>query len=185
MNLYPGFDQRIVIETWHKGVTRLFGLRDFRVMYANNQELAVSTSAWLVLDKKTGRPVKPDGITKLNITKTEHHAIKEMPDKIEPPEDPDTEKLIEPGYTDFDINQHVNAGRYIEWIQDLYPPDFYKKYQISEFRINYLNETRFNEKIRIFSNRESIQNREFSKIEGRISSTDTPAFRANLHWIKI
>jgi medium-chain acyl-[acyl-carrier-protein] hydrolase len=184
VNRYPGFDQRIIINTWHKGVNRLFGLRDFRILDTDNHELVLATSAWLVIDKKTGRPVRPDVFTETSKSKTDHHAIKEIPDKIDPIADHETEKLIDPGYTDFDINQHVNAGRYIEWIQDLYTPEFYKNYQISEFRINYLNETRFDEKIRIYSRKESIQNSVFSMVEGRISSTDTPAFRASICWTK-
>ena len=126
VNRYPGFDQRVVVETWHKGINRLFGLRDFRILDMDNRELVLATSAWLVLDKNSGRPVKPDGFTELYKPKTEYHAIKEIPDKIDPLPGHETEKIIEPGYTDFDINLHVNAGRYIEWIQDTYIPEFYK-----------------------------------------------------------
>lgn len=184
VNRYPGFDQKIVIETWHKGVNRIFGLRDFRILDIDGHDLVLATSAWLVLERKTGRPVRPDGFTELYRSKTEHHAIKEIPDKIDPLADHDVEKLIEPGYTDFDINLHVNAGRYIAWIQDLYSPEFYKSYQISEFQINYLNETRFDEKIRIFSRQESIKNSQLSRVEGRINSNDNPAFRATVFWTK-
>ncbi len=184
VNRYPGFDQRIVIETWHKGINRLFGLRDFRMLDIDGHELVLATSAWLVLEKKTGRPVRPDGFTELYRSRTEHHAIMELPDKIDPLTDPDDEKLITPGYTDFDINWHVNAGRYIAWIQDLSAPEFYKTYQISEFQINYLNETRFDEKIRIFSRQDSIQNNQHSIVEGRINSTGNPAFRAYVSWTK-
>ncbi|KPK86501.1 MAG: hypothetical protein AMS27_04880 [Bacteroides sp. SM23_62_1] len=184
VNHYPCFEDRIVIETWHKGVNRLFGLRDFRILDVNNQELVLATSAWLMLDKNTGRPVRPDGFADLYNFKTDHHAIKEIPDKIDPLLNHDTEKIIEPGYTDFDINKHVNAGRYIAWIQDLYSPGFYNKYQIAEFQINYLNETRFEDKIIVFSHLNLKNSNHYTRVEGKIISTDNPAFRAYLCWTK-
>ena len=181
---YPGFDQKINIQTWHKGVGRLFGLRDFRIIEKDGQELALATSAWLILDKNTGRPIRPEKFPELQNSKTDYHAINELPDKLESLTEYHNVKLIDPGYTDLDINFHVNAGKYIAWIQDLYSPDFYNKFQISEFQINYLNETRFGEKIRILSHDEPLENELISKIEGRINDTDNPAFRASIVWDK-
>lgn len=178
---YPGFNQKINIQTWHKGMDRLFGLRDFR-MLCEGQEMAVATSAWIILDKNNGRPVRPEKFIELYTSKTDHHAINELPDKLESLAESDHIKLIEPGYTDLDINVHVYAGKYIAWIQDLYTPDFYNKHQIAEFQINYLNETRFGEKLRILSLDEPVENKLISVIEGRIDGTDNPAFRARLIW---
>ena len=181
---YPGFDQKINIQTWHKGVGRLFGLRDFRIIEKDGQEMALATSAWLILDKNTGRPIRPEKFPELQNSKTNYHAINELPDKLESLTEYHNIKLIDPGYTDLDINFHVNAGKYISWIQDLYSPDFYNKFQISEFQINYLNETRFGEKIRIMSHDEPRGNELISKIEGRINVTDNSAFRASVVWNK-
>jgi medium-chain acyl-[acyl-carrier-protein] hydrolase len=181
---YPGFEQKINIQTWHKGVGRLFGLRDFRILDKNGQELALATSAWLILDKKNGRPVRPEKFTELYNSKMDYYAINELPDKLQPLSEYDQSKLIDPGYTDLDINVHVNAGKYIAWIQDLYPPDFYSKFLIAEFQINYLNETRYGQKIRILSRQESTESQLSSRIEGRIDGTDNPAFRAHIIWNK-
>lgn len=179
---YPEFEQKINIQTWHKGVGRLFGLRDFRIIDNDKQEIALATSAWIILDKKTGRPIRPEKFSELYNSKMDYHAINELPDKLESVTEYDNVKLIDPGYTDLDINFHVNAGKYISWIQDLYSPDFYNKFQISEFQINYLNETRFGEKIRILSKEELYENKPVSKIEGRIDGTDNPAFRSRILW---
>jgi acyl-ACP thioesterase len=178
---YPDFDQKIKIETWHKGVDRLFGLRDFR-MYCNGTEMALATTAWLILDKKTGRPVRPDKFTELHHSKTAFSAINEIPDKLGSLAESDNIKWIQPGYTDLDINVHVNAGKYITWIQDLYSPDFYKKNQVADFQINYLNETRYGEKVRILWKDVFAENQLNSLIEGRIDETDDPAFRARINW---
>jgi len=181
---YPGFDQKINIQTWHKGVGRLFGLRDFRITDKDGQAQALAASAWLILDKKTGRPIRPEKFTELQNSKMDYHAINEIPEKLEPLTEFQNVKIIDPGYTDLDINFHVNAGKYIAWIQDLYPPEFYNKFQVSEFQINYLNETRFGERLRILSFDEPDDGPVSSKIEGRIDGTENPAFRAQINWQK-
>jgi len=179
---YPGFDQKIKIQTWHKGVGRLFGLRDFRIMDKEGQEQVLAASAWLILDKHTGRPIKPDRFSELQNSKMDYHAIKEIPEKIEQLNEYQKVKFVEPGYTDLDINVHVNAGKYIAWIQDLYPPDLYTRFRISEFQINYLNETRFGSRVQIFSYEGSHGENLFTNIEGRIDGTESPAFRARITW---
>jgi medium-chain acyl-[acyl-carrier-protein] hydrolase len=181
---YPGFDQKINIQTWHKGIGRLFGLRDFRIIDKEGHVQVLATSAWLILDKKTGRPIRPERFSELHNSKMDFHAINEIPEKLEPLTNYQKVKLIEPGYTDLDLNFHVNAGKYIAWIQDLYPPDFYRNFQISEFQINYLNETRFGSKVQIFSFEEPLGETLFTNIEGRIEGKDTPAFRAHIGWSK-
>lgn len=185
MNKYPGFEQKVHIQTWHKGIEKLFGLRDFRIIEKDGQETSLATSAWLILDKKTGRPIRPDKFTELHDTKTDHHAIREIPEKLEPVTKSDKTRIIEPGYTDLDINSHVNAGKYIAWIQDLYPLEFYDTFRISEFQINYLNETRVGEKVRILAMEESHENNPVSHVEGRIDENGNPAFRARIKWSRI
>jgi acyl-ACP thioesterase len=181
---YPGFEQKLHIHTWHKGVGRLFGLRDFRIIDKEGGEQALATSAWLILDKQTGRPINPERFPELQNSKTDYHAISEIPEKLGPLTSCQKVKIIEPGYTELDLNFHVNAGRYIAWIQDLYPPDFYKKFQISEFQINYLNETRFGSAVRIMSAEEYAGENMRTIIEGQIDGTEHPAFRALVTWSK-
>jgi medium-chain acyl-[acyl-carrier-protein] hydrolase len=179
---YPGFEQKINIQTWHKGVGRLFGLRDFRINDKDGHEQVLAATAWLILDKNTGRPIRPERFTELQNSKMDYHAINEIPEKLEPLSDYKKVKLIDPGYTDLDINFHVNAGKYIAWIQDLYSPDFYTKFRISEFKINYMNETRYGSKVKILYDEESVGEYFCTYIEGRIEGTESPAFRAAIKW---
>lgn len=181
---YPGIDQKIKIQTWHKGIDRLFGLRDFRIIDKEGQVQVLAASAWLILDKNTGRPIRPDRFKELHTTKMDYHAIDNIPEKLEPLSGHHKVRYINPGYTELDINFHVNAGRYVAWIQDLYTPDFYRNFQISEFKINYLNETRFGSKVQILIKEESSRENLLTDVEGRIDGTENPAFRAHLLWSK-
>ena len=58
MNNYPVWDDQIRVETWHNGMERLFGIRDFKVVDAAGNILGIATSAWLILDAQTRRPVR-------------------------------------------------------------------------------------------------------------------------------
>ncbi len=55
---YPVWDDKVSVETWHRGMERLFGLRDFRVMDQSGKILGKATTAWLILDSQTRRPVR-------------------------------------------------------------------------------------------------------------------------------
>src|SRR5512138_696524 len=50
----------VTVTTWPSGVARLFALREFRVTSAEHGEVATATSAWLLVDFKTRRPLRPD-----------------------------------------------------------------------------------------------------------------------------
>ena len=55
---YPVWDDRVRVETWHRGMERIFGLRDFRVESISGDTLGMASTAWLILDSKTRRPIR-------------------------------------------------------------------------------------------------------------------------------
>ncbi len=150
MNRYPVMDQPVRIETWPKGTSGLFYLRDYRMLSEEGSLLAEATSAWLILDGSTGRPKKAEPGGRFQYYKVDgKHAIKEVPDKLPSIQEPDDIIIQTAGYSDLDINRHVNAVKYIEWIQDTYPLAIYDANNVKEFQINYQSETRFGENIEI------------------------------------
>ena len=82
---YPKFDRNIVVETWTKGLNRLFALRDFCIYDQDKNVLALATTAWLALDKTTGRPARPEYMKQFHSLHAGRHAIEDVPDKIDPP----------------------------------------------------------------------------------------------------
>ena len=181
VNQYPDFGQNIVIETWTKGIDRLFALRDFCITDEQKNILAVATTAWLAIDKTSGRPGNPEYLKRFHSYHAGKDAIREVPKKIDPPDHSRIEASIPVHYTDLDINKHVNAGRYIAWIQDQFTIDHYLKKQIKIFQINYHNETRFGETVQLFV---SHVNKSCSQTlaEGKIESSGNTAFRARIEW---
>jgi acyl-ACP thioesterase len=44
------------------------------------------------------------------------------------------------GYTELDLNGHMNNTRYLDWVDDLLPSAFHKAHPVREFTVCYLAE---------------------------------------------
>lgn len=140
-----GVDDDIIIETWPKGVDKLFAMRDFRMYSADMQCIGKATSAWLMIDSHSGRPL----MLNQSMFNLPHFdvlpAIDQVPGKItEPPE----KTLIaerKVAYSDIDINRHVNNAKYLEYIFDALPAEISGSYKTCRLQVNYLKELRLGE----------------------------------------
>jgi acyl-ACP thioesterase len=179
VNNCPKFDQNINIETWTKGTNRLFALRDFCIRDQDKNVLALATTAWLALDKSTGRPARPEYMKQFHSFHAGKNAIEEVPGKLNPPESNQPESSVAVSYSDLDINEHVNAGRYIAWIQNHFKPEHYLRKEIKSFQINFHNETRFGETVQFYfsPDKETMTD---NLVEGKIKSSGITAFRAKI-----
>ncbi|MFC2113532.1 acyl-[acyl-carrier-protein] thioesterase [Bacteroidota bacterium] len=181
---YPLMDEIVIIETWPKKVDRLFFLRDYRMLSSDGRILAEATSAWLILDGNTGRPKKfEDKFNPHELFVADLHGIEAVPEKLAVIPEADKQQTIKAMYSDLDINNHVNAVKYIEWIQDFYTEEIYKSQNIEEFQINYQLETRFGEEVNVrMKNRQNED--PFDYFEGIRIVDQNPAFRARIKFGK-
>ena len=178
---YPKMYDFLKMETWPKGVSRLFAIRDYCLSTNSGKTVALATTAWIIVDAITGKPQRPDELVKhLNLDKP-RHGIEDVPDKLPPVSDPDINIKHTVSYTDLDINRHVNSGKYIEWIQDCFPGDRYDKQSIQEFQINFQSESRLGETINLKMMNEA-GNGNINFFEGSKESDGSVAIRARLEW---
>jgi acyl-ACP thioesterase len=54
----PKWKEDVVLKTWHKGLNRLFYLRDFIMTDSEGRERVKATTSWLVLNLETRRLVR-------------------------------------------------------------------------------------------------------------------------------
>lgn len=182
MHEYPSMDDRIIVETWPKGVNKLFFMRDYRILSADDKLLTTATTAWLILDGNTGRPKKmPENNSLHSFHIDDLHAIEPVPDKLPKITEPDRHRPVFARYSDLDINKHVNAVKYIEWVQDCYPQEIYEKQNVKEFQINYQSETRYGEEVQIRI-RNASRTDPFEYLEGIRASDENAAFRARVRF---
>lgn len=147
---YPSEGESIVVETWPKGVDRLFALRDFRFYDDGGRELGVGTTAWLVVKAENMRPAKPDSLDIQLPDFGLSPAIDQTPGKIDEPDEKKAITDFTVSYSDIDINRHTNNAKYVGYALDAIPPDLFENRQITTFRINFLAESKLGDRLSLF-----------------------------------
>lgn len=139
MDHYPVWDDRVGVETWHKGMNRLFGLRDFRVRDETGKVLGLASSAWLILDSQTRRPVRPESDV-LHDGQGSESVFDEALDKIHLPGQMTEMMQRQVLFSDLDIVGHVNNVKYMEWCIDALMLKESVDREIRELEINFVHE---------------------------------------------
>ncbi len=145
---YPAWDEKINVVTWHRGMDRLFGLRDFRVTGSAGELMGVASSAWLILDSRSRRPVRPTENV-LHDSMGTDAVFGEKLDKIRIPGPVEEMTLRRVVYSDLDIMGHVNNVKYIEWCIDALMEGQAIQKEFREFEINYMQEAMPGDEIRL------------------------------------
>lgn len=137
----PEWGNNVKLTTWPKGIDRLFAMREFSLENENGETLVLATSAWLLVDIDKSRPRKIETLPVSLLYPGAPHAIKEVPDKIQLPDNlmPVFKKPI--WLSDIDTNLHVNNAQYAKWICDCFPESQSRSRQLTSIQINFQDET--------------------------------------------
>jgi acyl-ACP thioesterase len=138
---YPIWGEEILLETWPAGIDGLAALRNFTISRSNGQKIIKGSSAWLVLDRETKKPLR-DISTLLKHLPDNHfpqNTAFEIP-RIKPAEGLVKTLTIPVLYCDLDANAHVNNNRFIEWITNAFDADWYRSKRIHNLTVSFLNE---------------------------------------------
>ena len=179
-NSLPSLGDEVRIETWPRGIDKIFALRDFLIYDCNNTLIGKATTSWLMIDGKTKRPIRTDILAQRLPHIEATSAIDEPCGKIENALNPEFINEVKVGYTDIDINQHLNNVRYIEYILNCFPTDLYKTNRINRLQVNFLSESRYNDLIRLYKTNAVGANSNYY-IEG-INQNEQKVFQASIEW---
>lgn len=119
---YPRWRETATLATWPAGADRLFAWRDFELSDATGATLGVATSAWLLVNEDSRRPIRmlPEiGAAALPRPRALTHDFRE---KLAPPERAEHERQFQVRRSDLDVNGHVNNVTFIEWVVESVPP---------------------------------------------------------------
>ncbi|MEG0518112.1 MAG: thioesterase [Bacteroidales bacterium] len=159
----PKWGDCVSMETWHKGKYGLCWLRDFSLCNQAGEEIAVATSSWVIMNTNTRRIERntifersPDII---NLTGS-RNVIDPPCDKIAVVPDPEFVRNHHVMYSDIDFNLHANNAKYIEWIMDSIPLEYFKQYKFREMQVNYISEAKFGDVIKISKHEIPLSDRE-------------------------
>jgi acyl-ACP thioesterase len=157
INIWPVWEDSIIIKTWHNGTDKLFALRNYEVYYPDGRHIASGTSSWLILDSNTKKIQRPDtALAQFNYNLKNDNSPLRYATKIEPAgEDGQLSPKFRVKVSDLDVNLHTNNVRYLKWVNDNYDLDFIMNNDPQSAEINYLAESRFNEEIMIRTSAEN------------------------------
>ena len=153
----PGWRDDVQIVTWHAGVLRLYGVREFRLTAAQGRELGTATSAWLLIDLESRRPTRPlEALPALD-----HHSAARILvdpfDKIPGPANPERETTLVARLADLDMNRHANNVSVISWALDALPDEVVLGGSLAELEIEFRAEVVLGDCIVVQAQRTSLE----------------------------
>lgn len=170
----PLWRDEVTLTTWHKGLNRLFFIRDFLMNDAAGNVKVRATTSWLVLNLETRRLVRDPELMDEG-TKCPEHAIETPADKVVIPKDAEMELAMEHvvSYSDVDLLGHANNAMYMHWAMDAVDYEITSKMPLKEVTINFNHEARRGDKVRIY--RTSVQKDDalYVYIEGKVEDVSS------------
>ena len=147
----PLWRDDVTLTTWHKGLNRLFFLRDFVMTDKDGRERVKATTSWLVLNLETRSMVRDPKLMEEGTVCTDN-AIETPADKVRMPRDveavPVYERVV--GYSDVDMLGHANNAMYMQWAMDAVDYELASSKPVKEFTINFNHEIKAGEKVTLY-----------------------------------
>lgn len=147
----PKWREDVTLATWHKGLNRLFFLRDFLMTDNDGNVKVKATTSWLVLNLDTRRLVRDPKLLDEGKTCTEN-VIETPADKVAMPKDAEVKLVMEheAAYSDLDMNGHVNNAMYMQWAMNAVNYEISSERPVKEFTINFNHEIKPQEIVSIY-----------------------------------
>ena len=148
----PLWRQVVNLKTWHKGVAKLFYLRDFILSDTEGNTMIKATTSWLIIDMNTRRLVRNSDLATSPDKCNKEDAIAEPADKVVVPVDiePELVRKHPVTWSEIDTNGHVNNVKYAVWALDAVKPEDIKERPLKELLINYDAEVMPGDTVKIY-----------------------------------
>ncbi len=144
---YPGWDQKIGVTTWTRGLKGAFALRDFEVHNQQDELLISATSEWLVLGMDDRKPKKTDLLNKFLPYALPNRKSLALTVAFNMNNELAMLGKHKVTYAELDLNQHVNTSYYIDWIMNHIPRSLPPNQVIEHFSITFLSECKLDQEI--------------------------------------
>lgn len=137
----PLWNEEIEIETWPQRPKRFEFERDYIVRDTEGNILVRAISSWVIMDIKT-RELRKTELIHVNYPDPvkEERAIDGKIGKLKPYCESELVYKKTVGYSDIDLNEHLNNSKYIDYIMDCFTCEEHKKYKAGSIQVSYVNE---------------------------------------------
>jgi medium-chain acyl-[acyl-carrier-protein] hydrolase len=145
MDINPRYRERIKIETWISKFKGFIGYREYRVLSEDDKFYGGFRGLWLYFDLEKRRPIPVDKIYYEQWAMRNKTAINyEINPSKKNIDNPDITKCFTVQRYDIDSNNHVNNVRYMQWLMESIPDEFYNKARMEYIQGTFLKETFYN-----------------------------------------
>ena len=147
----PKWREEVTLQTWHKGLNRLFFLRDFLMTDNNGNVRVKATTSCLVMNLETRRLVRDPNLMDAEGVCSEN-VIETPADKVQMPKDVEPELAMshKVEYSDVDMNAHANNAMYMQWAMDAVGYEVTSQRNVQSLTINFNNEIKPQEQVEIY-----------------------------------
>ncbi len=147
---FPSAGTKVIVKTWPKGwQQKIFGMRDFTLCGLDGGVFAQATTAWLLINTKTRRFVKPELLPTPLPDNNGLSAVNEPLEKLVHPAEMQEMRTFTASYSTLDLLGHVNNTHYIDWIFDCFSIEQIRGRKLDWLQINYSSEVKPDEQITI------------------------------------
>ena len=147
----PLWRDEITLTTWHKGLNRLFYIRDFVLTDKDGKERVKATTSWLVMNLENRRLVRDPKLVDMDGICTDD-AIETPADKVQMHKDVEAVYVMDHrvSYSDVDTNGHTNNAMYMQWAMDTVEYEIASTRPVKEVTINFNHETKAGDIISLY-----------------------------------
>lgn len=148
----PKWNEKVSISTYPLPPSLVRCDRECVITDEKGELVALSVGEWCILDHDTKKPRKVS--TSCYPFELDHVKDRRLPERAKrvvydfAPDDLVYERVIR--VTDMDLNYHTNNKSYTRFALDAFPSSLFKTKTVSEYQINFENQSYENETIQIF-----------------------------------
>lgn len=170
----PLWRDEITLTTWHKGLNRLFYIRDFVLTDKDGKERVKATTSWLVMNLENRRLVRDPKLVDMDGICTDD-AIETPADKVQMPKDIEAEYVMDHrvSYSDVDTNGHTNNAMYMQWAMDTVEYEIASTRPVKEVTINFNHETKAGDIVSLYRTSVEKDDGLHVFVEGRLGDVST------------
>ncbi len=140
MDRFPNLNEEILVETWPLEPKKLEFERDFYVKDMQGNIIGRAISSWVIMDVAT-RDIRKTELFPAKFPQLiPARAIDGRIGKIKANGQLNEVYKKKIGYSDIDINGHLNNSKYIDYIMDCFSIEKHGLYTVNTIQVNYISE---------------------------------------------
>ena len=139
MDRYPHLGDRVLCHTWAAPAMKWMFPRYFVFETESGEPLGYAATIWVLLDLAERKMASPAALDR-EIATADRKPPMRLPGKALPVEDDAPVRSYLPGYSEIDVNRHVNNTRYVSWMSDELGADLLGAHPVKSLIVNYSHE---------------------------------------------